>query len=68
MAINTHNFINCDRCCSPIEIGQDAYELDGQYLCEDCYDEAESQIKRDARIEVNSDNFELEEQVPDLGK
>lgn len=68
MAIKSHNFIYCDRCYRPIEIGQDAYELNGQYLCEDCYDEAESQIKKDARVQVNRDNFELEEQVQNLGK
>ena len=66
MATKTHNFIYCDKCYRPIEIGQDAYELDGQYLCEDCFDEAESQMKKDARVQVNHDNFELEEQVQDL--
>lgn len=68
MSIISYNFIRCDRCGKTIEIGQDAFEFNFQYLCEACFDEAEEQMKKDARVQVNPDNFELEEEVPDLGQ
>ena len=64
--IKSYNYIRCDSCGKTIEIGQDAYELNGEYLCEACYDDSAERMKNDARIEVNSDNFDLEEEEPIL--
>lgn len=65
--IKSYNFIRCDDCGTTIEIGQDAYELDGKYHCEACFDKRLERVKNDSKVEVNHDNFDLEEQVMNLG-
>lgn len=65
--IRHYNYITCDSCDTMIEVGQDAYEINGRFLCETCFDEAQEEVKKEARREVNDDNFDLEEELPPLG-
>ena len=58
--IRTYNYINCDSCDAKIEIGEDAFEVNGRFLCETCFDEAQEEVKKEARVEVNDSNFDLE--------
>lgn len=65
--IRHYNYIRCDECGTSIEIGEDCFERNGRHLCETCFDKAQEEDKDDARMEVNDDNFELEEELPPLG-
>ena len=56
------DFIICDECGKRVRVGEDCFEYNNEYLCETCYDEKLEQQKKDARIEVNDSNFDLEKE------
>lgn len=61
--IKKYDHINCDECQKEIQEGDFAYDLKGiQVVCETCYDKWLEQVKEDSKIEVNENNFDLEEE------
>lgn len=60
--IKTYDYITCECCGGKIEVGENAYDYMNTTICEACFDKAVEQMKADAEIEVNADNFDLEEE------
>lgn len=56
--------VYCDKCDKLVPRGGDVYYTnDGFYLCEACFDKRQSQAKDEAKTEVNTENFDLEEET-----
>lgn len=55
--------IHCEKCGKFIHIGEDAYNIASQVLCESCFDKYQEEEKNDCAYEVNNYNFDLEKEV-----
>ena len=60
--ISYHDHINCESCGKKIMVNEYAYDYHNLILCESCIDERLSDVKADAQVEVNWENFDLEKE------
>ena len=54
--------IHCDKCDCLIPRGEDAFNDNTMVYCESCFDKYLNELKEECRTEVNSYNFDLEEE------
>ena len=52
--------VYCDKCEKLVPIGGDVYWHGTKWLCEECFDKCLVTVKRDAKVPVNQENFDLE--------
>lgn len=55
--------IPCDCCDKVVKYGDVLYSREEFYYCEDCYDRVMADVKKDAKVTVNNDNFDMEDET-----